>query len=553
MKFLKFSISTILFFLQLVVLAQSTPLKKPINKLVKPKLVIGIVVDQMRWDYLHRFANRYGQGGFKRLLREGFSCDNTQISYIPTVTAAGHAGIYTGTVPALNGITGNDWTEQATGENKYCTQDSTVKTVGSTSSAGQMSPVNLWATTITDELRLATNFKAKVIGISLKDRGSILPAGHTANAAYWFDDLTGNWITSTYYMKTLPPWVNIFNATKSAEKYIAKNWYPLYNIATYTQSETDSNAHEGLFKGEKTSVFPHIILKNNADFGAIRFLPYGNTITLDFAKKTIVEEKMGMNSVTDFLTLSFSSTDYIGHQFGPNSAEIEDTYLRLDNDLAIFFTFLDTQLGKNNYTVFLTADHGVAHNPNFLSHNKIPAGFFLANPILKVLNAKLKVDFGFDNLILNLGNYQVNFNNTLIAKAKINVESLKNYCINYMQQQDGVAFAVDMEKIYQASIPFSLKQKAINGYSPKRSGAIQIILQPGYFQGYGVKGTTHGTWNPYDTHIPLIFMGWGINKGSLKKLTEMADIAPTIATLLNIQKPNACVGEPIVASLKIEK
>jgi predicted AlkP superfamily pyrophosphatase or phosphodiesterase len=542
MKKLKPYIIALIFCTPTSLWAQQKVIKK---NLPQPKLVVGIVVDQMRWDFLYRYASRYGQGGFKRLLRDGFSCNNTQISYIPTVTAAGHAGIYTGSVPALHGIAGNDWAELTTTKMQYCTEDSTVQTVGSTSVAGQMSPRNLWATTITDELKLATNFKAKTIGVALKDRGAILPAGHTANAAYWFDDVTGNWITSTYYMNQLPAWVNQFNGAKNAEKYIAKEWYPLYNIATYTQSEADSNAHEGLFKGEKLPVFPHLISKINKGAGTIRNTPYGNSITFDFAKMAIAQEKMGTSNITDFLAISLSSTDYIGHWYGPNSAEIEDTYLRLDNDLSSFLSYLDAQLGKNNYTVFLTADHGAAHNPVFLTDHNIPAGLFSGNNVLKDLNAKLKIEFGTDNLVLNLSNYQVNFNNTTIANAKINIDALKTYCINYLQQQNEVAYAIDMDKISQASIPPQLKQKIINGYNRQRSGAIQIILKPGYFQGYGLTGTTHGTWNPYDTHIPLLFMGWGIKHGELKRQTTMADIAPTIAALLHVQEPNANIGEPI--------
>ncbi|TAF45923.1 MAG: alkaline phosphatase family protein [Sphingobacteriales bacterium] len=550
-----FTIALIVCF-PLLLIAQLKSLKKTTltsqKQLVQPKLVVGIVVDQMRWDFLYRYANRYSQGGFKRLLREGFSCDNTQISYIPTVTAAGHTGIYTGSVPALHGITGNDWTEQNTGKMQYCTQDSSVNTVGSTSDAGQMSPRNLWATTITDELKLATNFKAKTIGLALKDRGAILPAGHTANAAYWFDDVASNWITSTYYMPQLPAWVNSFNTEKNVQKYIAKNWYPMYPIATYTQSEPDSNTHEGVLKNEKLPVFPHLISKINGA-GAIRNTPYGNSITFDFAKKTITEEKMGANVVTDFLAISLSSTDYIGHWYGPNSAEIEDTYLRLDKEIELFLVFLDTQLGKNNYTVFLTADHGAAHNPAFLTQHHIPAGLFAGADILQQLNATLKTQFGVDKLVLNLANYQVSFNNAAIVQAKINIDALKASCINFLQLQNGLAYALDMDKISQASIPDALKQKIINGYNPQRSGAIQIILQPAYFNGYGLTGTTHGTWNPYDTHIPLLFMGWGIKQGSLKTATSMADIAPTLAALLHLQEPNASIGKPIVEMIKTEK
>ena len=517
----------------------------------RPKLVVGIVVDQMRWDYLYRYANRYGNGGFNRLLREGFTCENTQIPYIPTVTAAGHTGIYTGSVPAIHGIAGNDFIIQATGKSMYCTEDSTVKTVGSNSKAGEMSPRNLLSSTITDELRLATNFKSKVIGIALKDRGGILPAGHSANAAYWYDDATGNWITSTYYMAQLPQWVNDFNGQKLAEKYIKQDWNTLYDIKTYSQSTADDTEYEGKLKGEKAPVFPHLTSKMlNGNFSAIRNTPYGNSLTFDFAKETLQNEQLGKSENTDFLALSLSSTDYVGHQYGINAIETEDTYIRLDQDLAKFLNYLDANIGKGQYTVFISADHGAAHNPKFLSDHHIPAGLWNGKEILKNLNTELENQFKQKNIILNFENYQVNFNNILIASANLNVEELKAFCIQSLRKQDGVFNVIDEEKISSTTIPELIKTKLINGYNHQRSGVLQILLNPGFYQGYSTTGTTHGTWNPYDTHIPLVFMGWGIKHGSINRPTSMADIAPTIAALLHIQEPNGNIGTAIEEVLK---
>ena len=517
----------------------------------RPKLVVGIVVDQMRWDYLYRYASRYGTGGFNRMLREGFTCENTQIPYVPTVTAAGHTGIYTGSVPALHGIAGNDFIIQKTGKSIYCTEDSTVKTVGSTSSAGEMSPRNLLASTITDELKLATNFRSKVIGIALKDRGGILPAGHAADAAYWFDDQTGNWITSTFYMKALPVWVTSFNQQKFVEKYLKQDWNTLYPINTYLQSTVDNTPYEGLAKGETAPVFPHLTSKLlNGSYSAIRNTPYGNTISIDFAKEAIANEKMGKHDQTDFLALSLSSTDYIGHQYGINAVETEDTYLRLDKDLAGFLSYLDLTVGKGQYTVFLSADHGAAHNPQFLIDHNIPAGLWAGSTIFKDLNNALEKQFKQPKIVLSFNNYQVNFNNKLIKEKGLDIEAIKKMSIDYLQDQDGVAYAIDMEKATSASIPEVLKTKIINGYNRERSGEVQILLKPGYFQGYGVTGTTHGTWNPYDTHIPLVFMGWGIKQGSLNRVISMADIAPTLAALLHIQEPSGNIGVPIEEVLK---
>jgi predicted AlkP superfamily pyrophosphatase or phosphodiesterase len=532
---------------KVITIADHFPAVIPDNALARPKLVVGLVVDQMRWDYLYRYYGRYQSNGFKRLLNEGFTCENTQVDYIPTVTAAGHTCIYTGSVPSIHGIAGNDFIIQATGRSMYCTQDTSVKTVGSTSAAGEMSPRNLLTTTVTDELKLATNFRSKVIGIALKDRGGILPAGHTADAAYWFDDKSGNWITSTYYMKDLPQWVKEVNDQKLAENYLKLDWNTLYPINTYLQSSPDnSDRYEGKFKGTDSPTLPvktSALYKGN--LGMIRSTPYGNTLTLDFAVSAINNEQLGQHAVTDFLAVSLSSTDYIGHQFGINAVEIEDTYLRLDRDLANFFTFLDAKVGRGNYTVFLTADHGAAHNPTFLTDHNIPAGQWNERTALAGLNKSLENSYKVKNLVIGLGNYQVNLNYAGINADKLNADAIKYDCIKYLQQQPAIAYAVDMQQIQTASIPDELRARIINGYNAEHSGVIQIILKPGWFSGYAPTGTTHGTWNPYDAHIPLVFMGWGVKHGNTNRETHMTDIAPTVAALLHIQAPNGNIGKPI--------
>jgi len=522
----------------------------------RPKLVIGIVVDQMRWDYLYRYYDRYQSNGFKRLLNEGYSCENTQVDYIPTFTGPGHSCIYTGSVPAIHGIAGNDFIVQATGKSMYCTEDTSVQTVGSTTKTGQMSPRNLLTTTVTDELRLATNFRSKVIGIALKDRGGILPAGHTANAAYWFDDKTGNWITSTYYMNDLPQWVKDFNDQKLAETYLKLDWNTLYPIDTYLQSTPDNSKYEGKFKGTDAPTLPvktSALYKGN--LGLIRTTPYGNTFTLDLAIAAINGEQLGQHDQTDFLALSLSSPDYIGHQFGINAVEIEDTYLRLDRDIANFLTYLDAKIGKGNYTVFFTADHGAAHNTAFLNDHGIPAGVWDAGVTLKDMNKVLAAKFNADSLLISLDNYQVNLNYKVIKANKLDDEPIKQECIKYLQKLPYVMYAVDMTKVQGATIPEALRTRIINGYNVKNSGVIQIVLNPAWFTGHGSgdggpTGTTHGTWNPYDNHIPLVFMGWGIQHGSTVREVHMTDIAPTIAALLHIQAPNGSIGTPIGEVLK---
>ncbi|MBK5272760.1 MAG: alkaline phosphatase family protein, partial [Bacteroidia bacterium] len=310
----------------------------------RPKLVVGIVIDQMRWDYLYRYYDRYASnGGFKKLLNQGFSCENTMIPYVPAVTACGHSCIYTGSVPAIHGITGNLWWDNEQQRKVYCTEDKSVKTVGSNSSLGEMSPRNLLVTTICDELKLATNFRSKVIGIALKDRGSIITAGHSADAAYWYDNTTGDWITSTYYMNDLPKWVKDFNAQKLVNKYYKQGWNTLFPLNTYSQSTVDNTSWEGTLGGEKG--FPYdtkdFVGKN---YYPITTMPQGNTLTTEMAKAAIKGEQLGADDITDFLAISFSSPDLIGHTFGPNSIEEEDDYLRLDKELGDLLDYLDSNV-----------------------------------------------------------------------------------------------------------------------------------------------------------------------------------------------------------------
>ncbi len=514
------------------------------NSLQRPKLVVGIVVDQMRWDYLYRYYDRYAaDGGFKKMLNQGFSCENTFINYTPTVTACGHSGIYTGSVPAIHGITGNNWWDNKLNESRYCTQDDSVKTVGSSSDLGQMSPKNMLVTSICDELRLATNFKSKVIGIALKDRGSILPAGHSANAAYWYDNKTGDWITSTYYMKELPTWVKEVNAKKMVDTYYQSGWNTLYPINTYVQSTEDEKPYEGKTFGTK---FPYDLAKYaGKNYGIVSATPHGNTFTFEMAKSAVEAEKMGKGAATDFLAVSLSSPDYIGHTFGPNSIEAEDGFLRLDKELGEFFAYLNKTVGEGQYLVFLSADHGASHVPGFLKENKIPTGNLNARALQTDLNKQLKDKFRADELVVEIMNYQVFLNHKTIQKEKLNTKDIENWVIDYLLKQNGIDRAFQLDALSETTLPAKLKEMIANGNYPSRSGDIQIILQPQWLDGFETSGTTHGLWNPYDAHIPLLWYGWNIKPGKSNREIHMEDIAPTVASLLHIQMPSGNVGKVI--------
>lgn len=511
----------------------------------RPKLVVGMVVDQMRWDYLYRYYARYGDGGFKRLLSEGFSCENCRIPYIPSVTAIGHTSIYTGSVPSIHGIAGNNFMKD--GKVVYCTEDNTVKPVGSNGKAGLESPRNMWCTTIGDELRIATNDRSKVIGIALKDRAAILPAGHHANGAFWYDPEAGAFITSSFYMEQLPTWVKAFNKRNLPKKYLSEKWNTLYPIDTYKESTADENEYEDGVKPGVKATLPLDLptLYNKYGAGILRSTPFGNSYTLEMAKAAIDGENLGGGDDTDFLAVSCSCTDIIGHQVGPNAVEIEDTYLRLDRDFADFFRFLDQKVGKGNYIVFLSADHGGMNNARFLQDRRIPAGCWDCDGTQKRLNESLRAKYPTaDNLVKWVANYQVFFDTDKIEALGLDYSAIKKDVTRLLKKDPKVLYACDMEKTASESIPEEVKFRIINGYNHERSGGVQVILKPAFYD-YGMRGTSHGAWNGYDTHIPLVFMGWGIKHGESTKPCYMTDIAPTLCALLHIQAPNGCIGEPI--------
>ncbi|HUQ66452.1 MAG TPA: alkaline phosphatase PafA [Flavitalea sp.] len=518
--------------------------KNPVNR---PKLVVGIVVDQMRWDYLYRYYNRYAaNGGFKRMINHGFSCENTFINYIPTVTACGHTCLFTGSVPAIHGIAGNEWYDPKTEQIVYCTSDNSVAGVGTSSAAGKMSPRNMLVTTITDELKLATNFRSKVIGISFKDRGAILPAGHSANAAYWYDPSNGKFMSSTYYMKNLPQWVNEFNDKKYPDQYFKNGWNTLYPIATYVQSTSDEQVWEGKPFGDEQKGFPYNLDKfiGSTSYGTLTATPFGNTLTRQMAIAAVAAEQLGKDSITDFLTVSFSSPDYIGHTFGPNSVEAEDGFLRLDKDLGELLDYLDKNVGKNQYLVFLSADHGAAHAAGFSKNFKVPGGYVQPASLEKGVDSVLRKQYGNFKFLAASDNFQLYLDHQLMDSLKLHRTTLYNTVVNYLLDQPDIADAFMCDDINKVSLPEHIREQVINGYNRLRSGDIQYFFKPGYMSG-GTTGTTHGAWNPYDAHIPLLWYGWNIKSGKTNRETHMTDVAPTIAAMLRIQMPSGSVGNVI--------
>ena len=512
----------------------------------QPRLVVGVVVDQMRFEYLNRFKNKYTSKGFLRLINQGYSCNDHHFNYIPTYTGPGHASIFTGTTPSVHGIIGNDWYDKDKDEVVYCTTDQTYDPVGAAVKYGHVSPSNLKVTTLPDQNRLFTQMKGKTIGISIKDRGAIFPSGHTANGAYWFEGLEeGKWVTSTYYMDELPEWVKTFNAPLNISNYL-KTWNTLYDINLYNESGPDASNYEKPFKGKPDPIFPYdlkALMEFNDGYDILKNTPFGNTMITDFALAAVEAEALGDDEYTDFLTVSYSSTDYVGHDFGVNSIELQDTYLRLDLEIERLLNYLDTNVGEGNYSLFLTSDHGAAEVPSFLKDIDAPGGYVQKN-MFTPLYATLKAKYGVSDLIKNISNDQIFLNYDLIKSQQLDLVDVQEFIVNDIINYSAVSKAYTATTMQTSYFKDGMEKTLQNGYNQKLSGDVLFTLKSGVIA-YGPKGTTHGSGYTYDTHVPLLFYGNGIQKGKTFERTYVTDIAPTISALLGIAFPSGATGSVI--------
>ncbi len=489
-------ILTILF----ATVALTASAQNPSSSVDRPKLVVGIVVDQMRWDYLYRYADLYCEGGLKRLMREGTNFEQLQINYIPSVTAVGHASVYTGAVPSIHGIAGNDF---LIGKQKvYCTEDQSVSGVGSDTPAGKMSPKNMLSNTIGDELKIATNFQSRVVGVALKDRGAILPAGHHADAAYWFDYEASCFISSTYYMTELPAWLRAYNNKVGVQ-----------------------------------------------DKEQVQYSPLGNELTAELAKAAIAGEQLGQRGETDMLTISFSCTDIIGHRYATHHAKTQEIYVDLDQRLADLFNYLDQTIGKDEYLVFLTADHGAANNVTMLQeHGSNVTGFFSV-PFRKELDTFIMEHYALSSSpVIALKNYKIHLDHAMLDSLGLDLDEVKATTIKWLKRDPQFSYVVDLERASEASIPAPIKEKIINGYHRMRSGDIQMITNPGNYDVYAKvdPGTTHGMWNTYDCHLPFLVMGHNVPAQTSQRACTINDIAATICALIHVQMPSGCIGSPLI-------
>jgi predicted AlkP superfamily pyrophosphatase or phosphodiesterase len=529
----------------------TAPLARAQNR-PAPKLLVGIMVDQMRPDYLTRFGPDFGPDGFNRLRREGLECRNTHYNYIPTVTGPGHSSVYTGTTPRYHGIVGNSWYDRRLRRDVYCTDDSTVQLVGTTTKGMGVSARNQVSTTLGDELKMTYGGRSKVLALSLKDRASALPAGHMADGAYWLDTNTGDFISSTYYVPTLPAWVRDFNAQKKADAYRRQTWVPLRGPEAYRNSLPDSNRYERIFKGKTAAIFPYDLSKlapqNPPAYESMYTSPFGDNLLTDLALAALQATDLGRDDVPDLLAISYSSPDAVGHTFGPLSKEENDLYLRLDLEIARLLQALDKTVGKGNYAVFLTADHGASEVTRYLADHQLPVGAFDRRAVYQVASAYLAAQLGPGQWLETERNNMYYLNRPLLTQRKIELARAQALLAEFLRDQPGVAQVNTTTQLLDAGYTTGLEARLQLGLYYPRFGDVRYELMPGWTGDIGV-GASHGTGYAYDTHVPLLWWGPGIPAGVSYAPHTITDIAPTAAMLLNSKLPNACTGQPIIEVL----
>jgi predicted AlkP superfamily pyrophosphatase or phosphodiesterase len=517
----------------------------------KPKLVVAIIIEQLRFDQIEKFADRLGQNGIRRLLNEGTSFQNASYQYMLTQSAPAHATISTGTEPAWHGITSDNWYLALRNEYIYCSKDMNVRPAGDTLPSGSHSPVNLLASTFTDELKMATGGNSKVFGIGLKEHPAIFSAGHSADGAYWFDNASGSWISSSWYIDSLPAWVNDFNARKYPEAFFYSQWDLLKPLQDYSDCISDTNVFEAGFNGQ--NYFPYDLRKignkgNPAprhDLSIIQETPFGNTLTTSFAKELIENENLGRDDISDFLAICYTSTDYIGHRFGPSSYEMADAIFRLDKEIEDIMTYLVDSIGKKNILVYFTSAHGISEIPGILEDNRIPSGYFRQDQALYLLRSYLKALYGEGEWIKGYSERQVFLNRTLIEDSKIPLEDVQKKVARFIVQFSGISSAYPYSAFEVNDFGEGNLKRIINNFSPQRSGDVIITFYPGWVEKVNDYVTNHNSPYECDSHVPLIWYGWSVDRARITREVNMTDIAPTLSSILKVPYPNACTGEPL--------
>lgn len=519
----------------------------------KPSLVVWLVVDQMRYDYISRFNHNFSEGGFNRLIGEGTLCTNAQFNYIFNQPGVGEATLITGSDPETHGIVSEYWYKRLQEQEIHCTADDRFVSVGTTNNHGQRSPQALSASTLGDEMKLSNELKSKVFSVALEPSSSIVMGGHTADAAYWFDQETGNWITSNYYTDSLKTWIREFNEKKINETYLEKQWNLLLSTEKYLGCMPDKNDYETGILSEKT--FPYDLYdisnlkKRKPNYGVLKFVPYGNNFTKDFAISLIVNENLGKGEYTDMISVGFNSSQEIGLRFGPRSLEVQDNFLRLDRELEHFLSFLDDFVGKEKVLVILTSNYGLADIPQYLSDVKIPADYFNSKSTMQLLKSYLNATYGKGKWVQYYYKQQVFLNRELIEDSDLDIRDVQQKAADFLLQFSGIANTVTATTLQTTNFTDGMFEKMQNSYNQERSGDILINLKPGWVE-LSNRSTDTNTGYTYCTHVPLVFYGWKVGRGRIHDKISMADVAPTISALLEIASPNSATGSVIKDIIK---
>ena len=514
----------------------------------KPKLVVGITVSGMRYDYLSVYWDKFGDDGIKKMASTGANCKNARYNYLITEPSVGYATIATGAKPSAHGIVSDYWYERLSNQIIYSLDDSEQTTIEGTFGTGPYSPSALHSRTISDELRVISRFKSKSIGVSMDPQAAVLMAGHTATGAYWIDPTTASWITSSYYVDSLPEWVREFNGKQYQDIYLDRIWEPLLPIAEYGESMLDNNPYETGFNGQIT--FPYELSRISAtdrterDYSVLMSTPWGNTYTKDLAIAAIVNEELGQRGVSDMIHIGFNTTKYLADKYSTWSLEMQDAYLRLDQDIAHLLGFLDDQLGLENVVVYVTAENALADDPRYLEESRIPSGFFNYRTSISLLKSYLNAIYGQGDWVSFYYAQQIYLNHQLIEDSRLSLEDVQDRVARFMIQMGGVSNALQAYVLQRSNFTSGVYERIQNSYYQKRSGDVIIYLTPGWVEHSNVGRNGYAEFKS-GPHVPLIFYGWKVNRVTIPEVVSPADIAATIAYFLEISMPENASGKVI--------
>ena len=532
-----------------------------------PRLILQVTVDALRGDLPDRYNHVFGEGGFRYLLSEGVHYTNAHYQHANTETIVGHVSLATGTVPAVHGMVGNVWFDRESNRLTYNIEDADYHLLSAdadvdrnteidpTQKAAKVdgrSPSTIMSSTFSDELAVHFNGKPKIFGVSVKDRGAVSLAGH-AGKAFWFSKASGAFVTSSYYYDKYPGWVMAWNARKPALAYAGKSWQLMHDRSSYLYGDSDDQHYETDFPGfGRTFPHPYGTAEDKYFTTRLTLSPAGDELTLDFAKSLIKNEQLGQDEVPDYLAVSFSSTDYVGHLFGASSLETEDNLARLDRTLADLFKYIDDNVGLDNTLIVLSADHGQPEIPGHLHLLGIhDAAYFDTKSLDKTPAIEaLKKQFGLaEELIETYNHPYIYLNRDLIHDKQLNQAEVEQAIAEELVKFNGVSMAVSSTALRTASLPDTqLMRSILNNFHPNRSGDIILVFEPNVFindfDGLTV-ASTHGSPWRYDTFVPVIFAGAKLKSMEVSRPITPYDVAPTLANYLGIKPPSGSTGNPL--------